>query len=438
MQEALLEETLASLNPEQSHAVAHITGGWRAQARNVRVSLVDGPPGTGKTWVAACATAQWLRHNRGQVVILAPTHRACERSATACRQVGLEQDEVLQLRWGPTGEPEPGALTFERAEALPPHLRRKLQGAQVLVTTWHGARRALDVSHSPLIIVDEVSQVPYSGWLALLRRAYEKQPQGFALIGDPHQLPVVTTQEVLATNAALGILRRHPECRPIRLTAQYRMNGTICAVVNEMRRVGFGGEPLQPANPEVEGQDLAAVAGGYKQTRTPLDEILNPAAHVVVVDSATLTTRLGLHAEQIGGSWVHHGEALLAARLSEEIGSAYGTAVGLAVLSPYAAQASAMKALGLRNAMSVFKAQGHEWDCVILSLARSEIAGRTILDEMYQHTYVGLSRSRSKLVILMNVACFRPLRLFGPLLNRISGLEGGRLVEADPGWIKHD
>src|SRR5205807_1814459 len=183
---------------------------------------------------AACAAAEWLRHNRGQVVLLAPTHRAAERSRSACLQVGLEPDEVLQLKWGSVGESEAGALTFDSAEALPPHLKRKLQGARALVTTWQGARRALDVARKPLIILDEVSQIPYSGWLALVRKAYETDPQGIALIGDPHQLPVISTQEVLATNAALGILRRHPECLPVKLTQQYRMNRTICAVVNEM------------------------------------------------------------------------------------------------------------------------------------------------------------------------------------------------------------
>jgi len=107
-------------------------------------------------------------------------------------------------------------------------------------------------------------------------------------------------------------------------------------------------------------------------------------------------------------------------------------------LSPYAAQASAMQKLGLRGSMSVFRAQGHEWDCVILSLARSEIEGRTILDEMYQHNYVALSRARCKLIVLMNATCFRPLRLLGALLTRIATLEGALVVEADPAWIDHD
>jgi hypothetical protein len=436
VQAARLDEALGALNEEQSHAVAHINSGWRGPQHTVRISLVDGPPGTGKTWVAACASAEWLRHNRGQVVILAPTHRAAERSRATCLRVGLEGEEVLQLKWGPTGETESGALTFENVETLPPHQKRKVQGAGVLVTTWQGARRALDVVRRPLIILDEVSQIPYSGWLALVRRAYETDPRGFALIGDPHQLPVVSTQEVLATNAALGILRRHPECRSIKLTKQYRMNRTICAVVNEMRRIGFGGDPLLSGSVAVEQQDLRTKAGRYTPTGKSIDAVLDPAAHVVIVDTSPLTSQRGLRAEAVGGSWVHHGEARLAATLSNAIRSAYG--LEPTALSPYAAQANAMQTLGLKGSMSVFRAQGHEWDCVILSLARSEIAGRTILDEMYQHNYVGLSRARCKLIVLMNATCFRPLRLLGGLLTRIGNLDGARVVEADPSWIDHD
>ena len=80
------------------------------------------------------------------------------------------------------------------------------------------------------------------------------------------------------------------------------------------------------------------------------------------------------------------------------------------------------------------RAQGDEWDCVIMTLGRTTISRRTILDEVYQHTYVGLSRAKTKLIVLLNADVFRPLRLFGPLLDMVSRHAEARVVEADPCW----
>ena len=434
MDELRLNGAINMLNPEQREAVDHIIGGWQIRNGGIRLTIVDGPPGTGKTFVAAAAAGEWFRRRDHPVVLLTPTHQAARRAQAALWRAGFEQHEALRLAPGPAGEPESGCMSFDRIENLPPHLRRGLGQARVLVTTWHGSQRALEVLSGFLLVFDEVSQIPYSAFLALLRRVYPRAPLGFSLIGDPYQLPVVTTQEVLGTNAALGILRRHPECTPHRLFAQHRMNSPICAIVNELRRVAFGGAPLQPADATVAARTLDQVTGYYERGHG-FDEILNPYVPVVFVDTSRFASDRRRTEVAVGGSWAYEAEARLAVRLAQAVQTAYRAPLErVAVLSPYRAQAALVRGLGFQNSRTIYQAQGDEWDCVILTLVRTTIFGRSILDEVYQHTYVGLSRARTKLIVLLNANVFRPLRLFGPLLDAVNRISQAWLVEADPLW----
>jgi hypothetical protein len=434
MDEGRLTQAVNALNQEQRGAVEHIIGGWQTQNGSVRLTIIDGPPGTGKTYVAAVAAGEWCRTRNRPVIILTPTHQAARRAQVSLWNAGFDQHEALRLKPGSNHQPELGCLAFERIESLPPHLRRELAQARVLVTTWHGSQRALQVFSNFLLIFDEVSQIPYSAFLAQLRRAYPRAPLGFSLIGDPYQLPVVTTQEVLSTNAALGILRRHPECVPHRLLSQHRMNAPICKVVNEIRRVAFGGAPLQPANAIVADMTLDQITGHY-QRGDEFDEILNPYVPVVFIDTSPFASERGYTEVAVGGSWAYEAEARLAVRLAQAVQTTYGASINnLAVLSPYRAQTALARSLGFQNSRTIYQAQGDEWDCIILTFGRTTIFGRTILDEVYQHTYVGLSRAKTKLIVLLNAGVFRPLRLFGPLLDAIPGIPQAQLIEANPQW----
>ncbi len=437
MDQARLQTVLGALNPGQEAAVEHLLGGWMGTNGNARLTIVDGPPGTGKTHVAAAAGARWVGEGHGRVVVLSPTHPAAERVQEKFLETGFDSDQVIRLAPGaPNYNPQTGVLRFDRLDQLQPNLRRLRQQADVLITTWQGAKeRAFEGLSGFLLLVDEVSQVSFAALLGIMRRLRNCRPAGYGLLGDPQQLPVIATQEVLATNAALGILRRHPECQPCRLTAQYRMNGAICSVVNEVRRVGFGGDPLHPATPEVADRTLERATGRYDPNGSPFAEILDPEASVVFVDTNPFVSAGQEQERAIATSWEYGPEARLVARLAQAVQQAYGVddRPTMAVSSPYAAQVSLMRREGAPNAITIYRAQGHEWDCVILSLART--TGRTIMDEIYQNLYVGLSRAKSKLIVLLNCNLFRPYRIFGAILRLAGNLPGVRVVTADPNWI---
>jgi hypothetical protein len=436
-----LNSVLDDLNEPQAQAVDRVVSGWQSPDGAVRLTIVDGPPGTGKTHVAAAAAGRWVMNEGRKVVVLTPTHAAGARVHEKLLDVGFGPNEALQLSFGqPAYDPNRGALRFDRIEQLPPNLRRVLQNAHVLVTTWHGAQRAVGTpsgSWGPtsfLLLLDEVSQISFAAFLAILRRVYPRRPAGYALLGDPQQLPVIATQEILATNAALGVLRRHPECEPCRLQLQYRMNQGICDVVNEIRRVAFGGSPLLPGSETVASRNLASVAGPYNCHDSAFAPILDPEASVVLVDTSPFESHQ-LRERAVGTSWEYHAEAQLAVRLAQAVRDSYGSTDDdtMRLSSPYAAQVSLMERLGAPGAITIYRAQGREWDCVILSLARS--TGRTILDETYQNLYVGFSRARCKLIVLLNAGLFQQYRVIGSVLRMAEKHDALRLVQADPRWV---
>ncbi len=437
MDRTRLQSVLDALNPGQQAATDHLVGGWSGANGCARLSIVDGPPGTGKTHVAAAAGARWVVEKQGRVVVLSPTHAAADRVQEKFLDTGFERQQVLRLMPGaPHFNSSTGFLKFDRLDQLPPNLRRLRQQADVLITTWQGAQtRAFEGQSGFLLLLDEVSQVSFAALLGILKQVRNCRPAGYGLLGDPQQLPVIATQEILATNAALGILRRHPECQPCRLTAQYRMNAPICAVVNEVRRVGFGGAPLYPGSPEVASRTLDRVTGRYERPGADLAAVLDPQASVVFVDTSSLVLPGADRERAVGTSWEYAPEARLVTRLAEAVREAYGVAdlPTMAVSSPYTAQVALMHRLGAPNAITIYRAQGHEWDCVILSLGRTE--GRTIMDEVYQNLYVGLSRARSKLILLMNRALFGSYRVFGALFRLAESVPGVRVVSASPTWL---
>jgi len=347
------------------------------------------------------------------------------------KQVQQLHEKYLELTEGDKA----AAASLDRPESLPPNLRRLLQQTDVLITTWHASQRAFKAASNFLLLVDEVSQVSFAAFLSILRRAYQQRPAGYALLGDPQQLPVISTQEVLATNAALGVLRRHPDCEPCRLELQYRMNGPICRVVNEVRRRGFGGVPLLAGSDAVAARTLDRVAPKYSWQDSPFADILNPRFPVVLVDTSRFAKDCDARERGVGTSWEYEAEARLAVELAKAVKAACaGMAEEIvAVSSPYSAQVALMTRLGAPNAITIYRAQGHEWDCVILSLGRT--MGRTIMDELFQNVYVGLSRARSKLIVLLNRDLFGPYRILGSVFE-LAGKEAGiHTVLADPNWV---
>lgn len=449
MNDSLIELAFQRLNLEQEQAVEHLASGWQGQNGSFRLSVVEGPPGTGKTTVAVMGAIRYLQasRGRGQVAFLTFTHTAADRALRAFQDLGATTNEVRRVVDGGRQPRSEFEVAFDRLTDLSPNEQRQLRQTQILISTLHAARRVFEITPHPLKVVDEVSQVRPSLFFRTVAQARRKRrdPSGYALVGDPHQLPVITTQPTLATNIATYILARRG-LAPRQLVTQYRMHEGICAAVNALRRALNTYALVSDASVVTRTLvDLPApMRYTWQPTRCPVEfhHILDPRYTCVLINTDSL---MGSEEESLNRSKYFLSEARLAIRLADALSQAYpgingDPSLAPVLLSPYDAQVGVLQGLSSRRhrSLSVYRAQGQEYPCVIVSFARKnpgKYIGFLGEPEMRAQTYVACSRPMAKLILLLSVSTFRGHRDFDYLMQGVVDAgDAGLIVDADPLW----
>jgi len=427
-----VEERYSRFDQLQRQAVEAILDEWSSAGDEVFIlPVVDGPPGTGKTSVGTMAVANYLLENReGGITYLCYTHFATDVAQGSLRGLGFGFRQVARLtpnpverdlRRGVIGSSyDPWSGSY--LEGLSANERRYLQEVQVLLCTLHGSGRALESmrrKQETRIIVDEFSQVnPPIFFMTLQRlRRFNLNPLGYALLGDPLQLPVVTTQPLLQPNIADYIRRLRPTYHAHELEFQFRMHNDICEAVNSLRRALNAGFYLRSSD-SVRDRDLTSdpfnfrwreVSSGEEVSR----EIFDPQHALVIVD----TSNLGREEVTVGGSKRNRDEAGLAARIAIEFNRSFQTEDGIhltpMVLTPYSGQVREIRNMlppDLQECCTtIYRSQGREYPCVIVSFVWNNPAGFIGFLEDFRlraQTYVACSRAQAKLVVLMSRHCF--------------------------------
>ena len=215
------------------------------------VHVVQGPPGSGKTWLIAQLALQ--RQRLGQsVLVVAFTHRALQQVAEAMVDASSRRDAAPLYR-----EHFPDAVP--RGCRHRPDLPRGegLRRNTLLVTA---AKVAASWRREPpggwdLVIVDEASQLALPSLLAAVGLGDEA-----IVVGDPLQLPpVARAEDALAHEAADGlrwIAERTASCYAIRETR--RMNAPLALFASH----AFYGGRMEP---------VPAAAGGNADRYLPLE-----------------------------------------------------------------------------------------------------------------------------------------------------------------------
>jgi uncharacterized protein len=222
--------------------------------------VVQGPPGSGKTWTGARIIVSLLRAGR-RVGVAATSHKAIHNLLDAVEHCAQERGVVFQGRKKSTGNnPESHyegrfITSTTEAGAFPP------PGDVLLMagTAYLFARPELD-QELDVLVIDEAGQVSLADAVAMGTAA-----RSIVLLGDPMQLahvsrgihPEGSGASVLAH--MLGDDQTVPPDRGIFLDRSYRMHPAICEFVSEIAYEGR----LQPG-PGCERQrvDSAGLSGG--------------------------------------------------------------------------------------------------------------------------------------------------------------------------------
>ncbi len=417
------------LTPSQERAFEQLAGN--------RLTLVWGPPGTGKTHFVARAVLRFARARAAaglglRVGVTAFTHAATENLLREIADAGAEEGAIPTFKLGTTSSP--------RGEGLPTMAPEAAAACDeplvVFGGTVHAFRKAslAGLAGLDLVIVDEASQLKL-GELALATMALGRGAR-LMLAGDDLQLPPIvhgTYPEPedglpgLQASAFEYLRSRDPDgAFTCQLLECWRMNETLCALPAET----LYGEGFQPATSAVRARSLALSPPRSKSRRKPQELasvsewLLDPAwpLALCMLEGVRASVENEVEAALVAELAVDLRARLLAGKKPYRAGAAgdrdFWTR-GLFVVSPHHAQIRAIKsALAARRVWesppfvdTVDKMQGQQCDAVIVSYGVSD--GETALSEasfLYSRNRlnVSLTRAKSKCVVFLPQPLLEP------------------------------
>lgn len=406
------------LNSSQEEAINKIL-------RAKDVSIVHGPPGTGKTTTLVEAIYETLRRE-SQVMVCAQSNKAVDWISEQLVDRGVNvlrvgnpsrvDDKMLSFTYERKFESHPhydslwsmrkavrelmrtnkdkALAVKEKAEALECEIRESLfSEARVVACTLVGAANNLLYGRSfQTLFIDEAAQALEAACWIPISKCHR-----VIFAGDHRQLPP-TIKCYEAQKAGLGktlmekIVESKPEAVSL-LNLQYRMNERIMSFSSEW----FYGGKLKAAQ-EVKFRGILDYEEPMEWVDTSEfsfgeDYITHTAGRINKMEGELLMTLLSQFIEKIGSH-----------RILEE-------QIDFGVISPYKAQVYYLRSLLKQNkALKPFRKlisidtvdgfQGQERDVVMISLVRSNDDGSIGFLSELRRMNVAMTRARMKLMII--------------------------------------
>jgi predicted RecB family nuclease len=202
---------------------------------------VQGPPGSGKTYVGAKVIAHLVTELGWRVGVVAQSHEVIENLMRRVLSEGVPAERMgKKPSTGGYGEP-PGWTVLDRNEDIPPFIAAHHDAGFVLGgTAWDFAnagkvpRDGLD-----LLVIDEAGQYSLANTIAVSVAA-----KRLLLLGDPQQLPQVTTgthPEPIDTSALGWLSDGHdvlPDHLGYFLEETWRMHPALTSAVSALSYEG--------------------------------------------------------------------------------------------------------------------------------------------------------------------------------------------------------
>lgn len=392
-------DLLGMANPSQLEALKAGT--------SRRMTLIQGPPGSGKTSTALLLMRLWIAAGRGPILASADSNVAVDNLVT-----GAAQAELQVVRVGRPEASRPDLDQYNllnKAKEMGGGLksdwtveRQILERADIVCCTCSGAAHPmLQGVKFTCVLIDEAGQATELAMLVPL--LHLRQDGSAALVGDHRQLPpTVACLEADIEGLGTSLFERLSShgVQPIMLDTQYRMHPAIAAF---------------PAAQYYSGKLKTGVRGAM---RPACRAIAWPAPWAPVVF-------LPVEGAEVpeGNSYLNEAEAAAVdIVLSAVINSGEFMAVDVGIITPYAAQARALRRrLGCPppgqkqkaevmhgvsgcEVSSVDGFQGREKELIIVSTVRANKEGKVGFVGDPRRLNVTLTRAKRGLVVVGNFA----------------------------------
>jgi len=363
-----------------------------------RLTLVQGPPGAGKTSTAVLLMQLWTFAGRKPILATADSNIAVDNLCGGCVTAGLN---VVRVGRKESGNPDLEQYTlFEKARASgkPGGDRNKwkaekeiLENADVVCCTCSGAEHpAMQGTMYANLLLDEAGQTTELGCMIPMLHLNDRG--SVVLVGDHKQLPAtVACLEADVEGLGTSLFERLTSFGvvPQLLDIQYRMHPAIAAF---------------PSQQFYQGRLRSGTPGSARRAVTGISwpVMACPVAFLPVTG----------HERKEGSSWTNMGEVQAITELLNGVLAAGDVSPGnIGIITPYAAQARLLRNhLGIQNksvqkqpeVSSVDGFQGREKPIIIFSCVRSNDQGSVgfLADE--RRLNVALTRAQRGLVVVGN------------------------------------
>ena len=443
------------LNPSQQDAIQKVV---EAQ----EVSIIHGPPGTGKTTTLVEAIIETLQRET-QVLVCAPSNAAVDWISEQLMRRGIHvlrvgnplrmSDEMLDcsyerryaahpdyhelwnirkvLRDGTKGEQVHRLRNRETELEIKINADLFEQARVVSCTLIGSAYRVMERRRFSTLFIDEAAQaLEPACWAAILKA--DRVIMG----GDHQQLPptvksLAAAKGCLADTLMQKVVALHPRCVSL-LTVQYRMNSNIMAFPSRWfyhgrlqaapeaadRQVSPLDTPLTWIDTsELSGGSGTSEASGFSEHRTRTGSISNADEAKLVIHT------LRDYIEMVSPQKIE----------SERI--------DFGVITPYRGQARLIRRLlkmqhyfrRLKRHITVGTVdgfQGQERDVIVISLVRDNAEGNIGFLRDLRRMNVAITRARMKLIIIGNAQTLSRHRFYRELIQHFRNQ--GEFIEIQP------
>lgn len=435
--------TAFRLNKSQEEAIV-----W---ALSRQISLIRGPPGTGKTKTAALLISTAMRlhqQNNGRVLAVAHSNGAADVLLQALLQMGVPAIRVgrpasvsidVQHRTVVAmaeKHPEIKRLREQaRDTSLDPHMRSAAQHelrkrlidvqqsmaktAPIVVASCIGAYQLIEDDHGvnfPLVVLDEAAQTTEPALVCALAAARAEQ---IVLVGDTRQLPPTISSIELRHSLGVSPMARLEKSKieQTTLRVQYRMPP---ALLEHPSSYFYNG--LVSSADEIINVEASLPQGFEWPAKIPL-------AFVQVTGSDLEVTH------DFGGKSNPAEAELVTSIVSNLLKAGDVEARNIAVISPYKKQVQRIRSeLSLRRQLdvkvgTVDSFQGQETDIVVFSCVRSnEVREMGFLRDA-RRLCVAITRAKRGLIIVGDKQVLQTCHHWAALLESCG--ERSCMMEAD-------